>query len=156
MRNTFAVFIVLIFVSGACLDEPDCYLLNNSVVGIAFKKLTEPNADSALTVTALGTSDPPLLFWSAEFSENADTAFSRLNLPLHYFQDEIVYLFQEEDTLRFLRLGYKSQAQFVSEDCGERYVLSDLRVLEHNFDSVRLIVDVPSRQSGTIHLQIFR
>ena len=138
----------MLIAAAACVDEPDCYNLNNYVVGIAFKKLEDSSADTVF-VNALATAEPPLLFL-------ADTSFSRLNLPLNYFEDETIFLFEEPDTLRVLHLGYVSQAQFVSEDCGEKFVLSKLRVLEHSFDSVRLITDVPTSQAGTIHIEIFQ
>lgn len=138
----------MLFVTVACLDEPDCYNLNNYVIGISFKKLENSTADTVY-VSAFGTIEPPFLFL-------ADTSFSRLNLPLNYFQDETAFFFEDPDTTRILRLGYTSQAQFVSENCGEKFVLSQLRVLEHSFDSVRLIIDVPTAQAGTIHLEVFQ
>lgn len=138
----------MLFVTVACLDEPDCYNLNNYVVGVSFKKIEDSTTDTVF-VSEFGTIEPPLLFL-------ADTSFSRLNLPLNYFQDETAFFFADPDTLRILRLGYTSQAQFVSENCGEKFVLSQLRVLEHSFDSVRLIIDVPTAQGGTIHLEIFQ
>lgn len=139
----------MLFVTVACLDEPDCYNLNNYVVGVSFKKIEDSTADT-LSVSRVGTLEPPLLFL-------VDTSFSRLNLPLNYFQDETAFFFDDQDTTRrLLRLGYTSQAQFVSEACGEKFVLTQLRVLEHSFDSVRLIIDVPSAQGGIIHMEIFQ
>lgn len=148
MVRKSAWFLLMLFVTAACLDEPDCYNLNNYVVGISFKKI-ENSATDTVFVTEFGTVEPPLLFL-------VDTSFSRLNLPLNYFQDETAFFFADMDTTRILRLGYTSQAQFVSENCGEKFVLSQLRVLEHSFDSVRLIIDVPSAQAGTVHLEIFQ
>ena len=138
----------MLFVTAACLDEPDCYNLNNYVIGVSFKKIEDSTTDT-VSVSAFGTIEPPLLFLT-------DTSFSRLNLPLNYFQDETAFFFEDPETTRILRLGYTSQAQFVSENCGEKFVLSKLRVLEHSFDSVRLIIDVPTAQAGTIHLEIFQ
>ena len=140
--------LIILFITAACLDEPDCYLLNNQLIGISFKKLSDSTTDT-LFVTGLGTAEPPLLFY-------ADTAFTRLTLPLNYFQDETTYFFQDPDTIRFLRVGYISQAQFVSEDCGEKFVLSQLRILEHSFDSVRLLTDIPTRSGGTMHIEIYQ
>ena len=135
--------------TAACLDEPDCYLLNNDRVGISFKKLVDSSADT-VDLVHYGTVDPPLLF-------SDDTlGYSRLVIPLNYFQDETTYFFEEFDTIRVLRLGYVSQAQFVSEKCGEKFVLSGLKVLEHNFDSVRLVTDVPTREGNSIQIEIFR
>lgn len=141
-------FFLVLFVTSGCLDEPDCYNLNNSIVGVDFKKLEDSSTDTVF-VSEMGTVEPALLFL-------ADTSFTRLNLPLNYFKDETTFFFHGPDTMRILRLGYVSQAQFVSEDCGEKFVLTQLRVLEHNFDSVRLVRDVPTAQGGTIHIEIFQ
>src|SRR5690606_4564746 len=98
MKKTLAGFFALLLIASGCLDEPDCYLLNNNVVGIAFKKLTEPNADTALNVTAFGTVEPPLLFWLGEPpAPEPDTSFTRLTLPLRYFNDETTFFFEEPD-----------------------------------------------------------
>jgi hypothetical protein len=45
----------------------------------------------------------------------------------------------------------------VSEDCGERFALADLRVLSHTFDSVRIVSTTPkaSGRSGT-NIEVFR
>lgn len=140
---------MLTIMTAACLDEPDCYLLNNHIIGISFKKLEDSSTDT-VSVTAFATVNPPVLFFAG------DTTLSRLFLPLNYFQDETAYLFENAEGVDTLRLGYTSQAQFVSENCGEKFVLSQLRVLEHTFDSVRLVSDTPTREATTIQLEIFQ
>jgi hypothetical protein len=141
-------FLFILLLTAACLDEPDCFRLNNDLIGVSFKKLTDSRTDT-VAFTRIGTVEPALLFY-------VDTTISRLVLPLNYFQDETIFLFESEDTLRMLRLGYVSQAQFVSENCGEKFVLSSLRVLEHSFDSVRLLRDVPTADGGATHIEIFQ
>ncbi|MEX2232026.1 MAG: DUF6452 family protein [Cyclobacteriaceae bacterium] len=147
MVKSSAWFLVLFLLTTACLDEPECFNLNNNIIGISFKKLADSSIDTA-EFTLIGTIEPPLIFIG-------DTV-SRITLPLNYFVDETTFFFESPDTLRILRLGYVSQAQFVSEDCGEKFVLSTLRVLEHSFDSVRLISDVPSAEGGNTHIEIFQ
>jgi hypothetical protein len=148
MVNKSALFLLLILLGAGCLDEPDCYQLNNHIIGISFKKLADSSADT-VELLAMGTLEPPLLF-------AADTALSKIYLPLNYFQDETDYVFESPDSVRLLRLTYLSQAQFVSEDCGEKFVLSALRIKEHNFDSVRLVVDTPTRDGSVINIEIFQ
>lgn len=148
MVKNSAWFLLLLILTVACLDEPDCYHLNNYVIGISFKKLEDSTADT-VTVSAMGTVEPPLLFYT-------DTTLTKLFLPLNYFSDETAFFFETPDAAHLLRLGYLSKAQFVSEDCGEKFVLSEMRVLEHSFDSVRLIIDVPTSEAGAIHLEIFQ
>ena len=149
MARTGAWILFFSLMMAACLDEPDCFNLNNYVVGISFKKISTSGKDTVI-FNNIRTDEPPLLF-----SDSA--AVSTIYLPLNYFRDETTFHFQEGDIDRVLRLGYTSQVQFVSEACGERFVLSNLRVLEHTFDSVRLVRDVPSRvNEAGIHLEIFR
>lgn len=148
MARTSAWLLVFSLMTVSCLDEPDCYQLNNYLVAISFKKLEDSSTDNA-SFTAIGTVTPPLLF-------SGDTTLSKLVLPLNYFTDETTFFFETADTVRFLHLGYLSQAQFVSEDCGEKFVLSALRVLEHSFDSVRLVTDVPTSAGTSTNLEIFQ
>ena len=145
-RSTW--LLILAVIAAACLDEPDCFNLNNDVVGISFKKLDDSSADT-VSLLALGTQEPPILF-------GLDTAIFRVNLPLNYFEDETTFFFETPEDLHLLRLGYISQAQFVSENCGEKFVLSRLRVIETSFDSVRLVTDTPTSTGGTIHIEIFQ
>jgi hypothetical protein len=135
--------------TAACLDEPDCFHLNNDLVGISFKKLADSRADTVY-ILRTGTAEPALVFY-------ADTIVSRLTFPLNYFENETTFLFEDStQTVRRLRVGYTSQAQFVSENCGEKFVLTDLRVLEHSFDSVRLLRDAPSSEFGAMHIEIYQ
>ena len=54
--------LILVVVAAACLDEPDCYQLNNQFVGLAFRKLADSTADT-IELTAFGTIDPDILFF---------------------------------------------------------------------------------------------
>lgn len=148
MVNKYAWFLFLLLIVTGCLDEPDCYLLNNNIIGISFKKIEDSSADT-VAVTRFGTLEPPLVF-------SSDTILTRLYLPLNHFQDETAYIFEDAEGRHILRLGYVSQAQFVSENCGEKFVLSTLRVLEHSFDSVRLVTDTPTREGSAINIEIFQ
>src|SRR5688500_15791732 len=78
--------LILMILAAWCLDEPDCYLLNNQNIGISFSKLEDSSTDT-VTVTGFSTLDPLLYFW-------ADTTISRLYPPLNYFQDETAFFFE--------------------------------------------------------------
>lgn len=146
MVRKSAWLVIVVLIATACLEEPDCYQLNNEVIGIAFKKLENSSAD---TVTfGLQIVEPHLIF--------ADTTLSRLFFPLNYFRDETTFVFAQESAVDTLQLTYLSQAQFVSEDCGEKFVLSKLRVGHHSFDSVRLVIDTPTQNGSVINLEIFQ
>ena len=149
MVKGFVWLLALMVVTAACLDEPDCYNLNNDVIGISFKKLEDSRTDT-VSLVAFGVVEPPLL-------AGLDTTISRAFMLLNYFEDETTFFFDPSDTVHhFLRLGYVSQAQFVSENCGEKFVLSELQILETTYDSVRLVRDTPNSQGGIIHIEIFQ
>jgi hypothetical protein len=131
----------------ACLDEPDCFRLDNYYIGIAFKKLADSTADT-VGFTTLRVEAPPLIF-------TGDT-LSKIFLRVNQFQNETAFFFDNPDTTRVLRLGYSSKPQFVSEDCGERFVLTDLRILQYSFDSVRVLNNTPSSEPGNINIEIFQ
>lgn len=140
-------FLFCILIAASCLDEPDCFSLNNYIIGISFKKLVDSKADT-VAFTRIRTVAPEVIF-------TGDTV-SKIFLPLNYFENETSFLFESPDKTRLLSLGYSSKAQFVSENCGERFVLSDLKILKHSFDSVRVLSDTPAREGGTIHIEIFQ
>jgi hypothetical protein len=140
-------FLLLFLMGAACLDEPDCFRLNNYMVGISFKKLSDSSQDTARFI-AIGIKAPPI-------GVNQDT-ISKIDLPLNYFENETTFMFEGPETTDSLTLGYTSQVQLVSEKCGERFVLSNLHVLSHSFDSVRLISRDPVKNGGTTHLEIFQ
>jgi hypothetical protein len=56
----------------------------------------------------------------------------------------------------YLSLKYSVKNQYVSEECGSRFILSDLSVLEHDFDSVRIVSRTPSPAQGATHVEIYR
>lgn len=143
-----AWFLVFFLMAAACLDEPDCFSLNNYIIGISFRKLADSTADT-VAFTRIRAEVPEVIF--------AGDNVSKIFLPLNYFENETSFLFESANsTTHLLRLGYSSLAQFVSENCGERFVLSDLKVLEHSFDSVRVLSTTPAREAGTTHLEIFQ
>jgi hypothetical protein len=152
IKNT-AWFVFFVLLASACLDEPDCYSLNNNIVGIAFKRMSTNRADTVYfsSIKADGT--------ETIFLNNATgTAVSGINsLPLNYYQNETTFHFDGLDKMYDLRLGYSAKAQFVSKDCGERFVLTGLNPIAFNFDSVRVVNAIPKAgNTSDIQLEIFR
>jgi hypothetical protein len=134
----FAFFLVL---TVSCLDDPDCFQLHNNIIGITFRVLGTNQGDSTLL---------------KGFSiSGKDTVVLSFGLQLNYFEEEIDLGFSGIAENNFLALGYTVKNQFVSEDCGSRFVLSDLRVLEHDFDSVHIINSNPTKTAGP-NIDIYR
>jgi hypothetical protein len=142
-------FLICVLLTASCLDEPECFSLNNNIVGISFKKMSNRQEDTVyfVSITAEGSDS---LF--VEFD-----GLTRLDLPLNYFRDITDFTFTRFDQPMDLRFVYDSKAQFVSADCGERYVLSDLRASSSTFDSLRILNASPKsdNQTGTT-LEVYR
>src|SRR5690606_33300502 len=73
-------FIFLLFLSVSCLDDPDCFRLNNNFVGIAFRVMGSSTLD---TVAMWGVESKGLRF------DDYDTMFvSSVELELDYFSEQ--------------------------------------------------------------------
>jgi hypothetical protein len=146
MARTRGWLLFFLFVAVSCLDEPDCFTLTNNIIGISFKKLFDGKADT-VGVTLLRTDGVTFI--------NKDTAISSVILPLNYFSNETSFFFEGKEKNCQLRLGYNSKVQFVSEDCGERFVVDQLTILDHSFDSIRVVNSTPGKGEGT-HVEVYR
>lgn len=145
-------FIFFVAMAAACLEEPECFSLNNNFVGIVFKKMSNNTRDT-VAFTGIGA-DGTDYAWLTELTYMTGYDTLRLN----YFNDSTVFHFRIEDVVYELHLNYTAQAQFVSEDCGQRYVLSNLSVGKGTtFDSVRVVGAVPKKKQSTgTNIEIYR
>src|SRR5690606_19379869 len=113
----FAFFLIL---TVSCLDEPDCFQLHNNIIGVTFRVIGTGQIDTVLLKDAT----------------NKWVRVTSFTDSLNYFANEGTFIFEEVDKTRNLLFAYNIKNQFISEECGSSFVLSDLRVLEHEFDSV--------------------
>jgi hypothetical protein len=132
------VFFLILFAS--CLDDPDCYQLHNDIVGVTFRVMGTGQGDSVLM---------------KNFSTDKFEYGPSFNYQINYFVEEGTFEFQSVADTNFLSFGYTVKNQFISEDCGSAFVLSDLRILEHDFDSARVLNPTPSKGGGT-NIEIYR
>ena len=139
-KPCWGLFFLILMVS--CLEEPDCFQLQNNIIGITFRVIGTGQADSTL-LKGVGT--PP------------DTIFTpSISAILNYFENQAPLPFLGEKKDNNLSLGYTVKNQYVSEECGSRFVLSDLTVLEHDFDSVRIVNGTPFPTAGGTNVEIYR
>ncbi len=138
-KPCWGLFFLILMVS--CLDDPDCFQLQNNIIGITFRVIGTGQADSTL----LKVGDPP------------DTIIAlSVSATLNYFLEQIKLPFRGEKKDNNLSLAYAVKNQYVSEECGSRFVLSDLTILEHDFDSVRIVNTTPGPASGGTNIEIYR
>jgi hypothetical protein len=147
----------------SCLEEPDCIGLNNNLVGVIFTSLDE-NVSDTVSFDSLFINGSKVLYAQTDSGlyyfpitdAVGDTTISLTSMiiPLDYFANETTVLFALDGETDTLKLSYNTQAQFVSEDCGERYVLSKLKA-ESDIGEITILSDKPGSDTNTKNLQIY-
>ena len=139
-------FIFLMIIGASCLDEPDCFRLDNNIIGITYR--------------VIGSGSTSTLRFDSLTTVAADSIFHRrfsgttFPLPLNLADDEITYQFQGLN--KMLKVGYIVRPQFVSENCGPRLVFSELHILAHDFDSARVVQPTPGLNNQAKNVELFR
>jgi hypothetical protein len=115
----------------ACLDEPDCFRQNINLVGISFKKMYDGRGDT-VNIWKVSADGFDSLFYDT-------VAVTSMSLPLNYLKNQTAFTIESVGRTYSLLLNHKSKTQFVSEDCGSRFVVSDLGIISQDFDSIQLV-----------------
>jgi hypothetical protein len=148
----FVFFSIFTF---SCLDQPDCYQLNNNVIGLGFKIIggsTDYFKLSNVYTEGFGEG-----VWDTVGTANTGIYLNPyeedMNFAIEGYFGPVGQLGIPET--KRISLSYKSLVQFVSEDCGERHVFSDLKVISTDFDEIRILNAVPTNPA-TVNLEIAR
>ncbi|MBL0741556.1 DUF6452 family protein [Chryseolinea lacunae] len=147
--NKVAWFIFLALAAFSCLDQPDCFRLDNSEYGIKFRVIGYgSSSDTLASIVIDGT--------GIVYAADTVPVTNAIALPLSPARQELSYTFTwKNGKVDRLHLGYKAQIQFVSQECGQRYVFTDLTVLETTFDSTHVFNAKPV-QPVDVNIEIFR
>lgn len=133
---------------GSCLDEPDCVNLSNGFIGISFKKMFDEKADTINFVSIQSVESDSIFYELAQATA--------IQLPLNQYANQTSYTIEEVYHENFLVMSYaKSVAQFVSEDCGTRFIFSGLEFTDHDFDSLKIVTNFLSNSVQT-NLEVYR
>jgi hypothetical protein len=144
----YGSILVLLLLAVACLDQPDCYNLTNNSITIAFRKMADGQLDTLKLV------EQRVEGASVTAVNNKVTAFiTSTTLPIDYTTPQSTITLTGFDGSRTVTLGYDVQKQFVSEECGPRFILSNLTVANSFGDSVRINNATPG--AGT-NLALYR
>lgn len=149
MKKT-GLFALVVIILISCQNEPDCFQLNNSQAVVYFKILGGGN--DQVPITSITTPGTDSTFYD-------DELVSFIALPLNPKVEETLFTITTPEGVNKLHFGYKRQIQFVSEACGERFYYQGLNVLEHDYDSVRVVNDIPAPSplpSGAKNIEVFR
>jgi hypothetical protein len=147
MKSWFWIGLMSVLL-GACLDDPECLDMNNAHIGISFKKMFDGKVD---TVAFIGIKSPD--------SDSIFYSFTRatgVELLLNPYMTQVQYTLEGVYNQNFLVMDYETRlVKFISEDCGARYMLSNLEFTDHDFDSLKIITNVLSSTLRT-NLEVYR
>lgn len=149
MKNAVIIFLGLM--AFACLEEPDCLRSGDSLLVINFKKLSDGKADTVAVYKIVGEGADSVFYLQQPV--DALDLISKPNVRVNPFANETLFTFYFETGEKTLRIGYKTEAQFISEECGSEQVYYDLAIIETQFDSVRVVNNRLST-SGATNIEI--
>lgn len=132
--------IFLVVLGGSCLDSDICLRGADNALVIEFKKLSDGLSDTVtfLNVEATGAD-------SVFYKDNPDlidTLFvdDVATISINPYADTTFFTFNDfRGEIKTLKVGYKTEVRFVSEECGSERLQYDLKILETTFDSVRVV-----------------
>jgi hypothetical protein len=140
-------WIVLFTIFGmSCLDQPDCFNLTNNSLTISFRKIADGALDTLfsaqLRIAGLDTVINSI--------DNKNTA---VRLPVDFTATAMSLSLSDQLKERSIDIGYTVQPQFVSEECGPRFLLANLTASSPSGDSVRV---VNATLGGSANLFVYR
>lgn len=139
-KACWVLIIFLVVLGGSCLDNDVCLRGADNALVIEFKKLSDGLADTVtfMNIEAEGTNavfyldDPDVM--DTLFEDDAAI------VTVNPYAEETLFTFNNfrGDTVT-LKVSYKTEVRFVSEECGSERLQYNLKVLETTFDSVRVV-----------------
>lgn len=151
LKNPRWYLFALLLLGVSCLDDPECFGLRNNMLGITFKVMGT-GAEHNQRFDYITTDGTDSLFRN---NFNGRTFV----IPINLFEKEMTFTFADYGNSgidRVLRIGYDVETQFVSTECDPKFIVSGLRVLEHSFDSLRVINGSPGTDNRARNIEIFR
>jgi hypothetical protein len=137
----------ILILASSCLESAECVKSGDTTLEIDFKKLSGGKADTvALYYISAAGSD------SVFYKTNPDVLKHVLNpvlVSVNPYADETELTFVLETGPVTLRVGYQNEVRFISEECGSDRVQRDLTVLETQFDSVKVVNSVLTKDRLT-------
>lgn len=142
------VLLILVLLA-SCLDNDVCLRGSDNALVINFKKLSDGTTDTVTVqnIHSNGTNvyyylnDPDVVDTIPYKGSTGISAISKdVVLLVNPYGNETEFTFNNfrGDTLT-LKVGYKTEVRFVSEECGSERLQYDLRIIETTFDSARVV-----------------
>ena len=153
MKNWCWIIFVLIIVS-SCLDEPDCLRTGDTALVISFIRLSDHKPDTIILYRVEGDGADSVFYKSSTETDKLDTLEGSALLAVNPFANETLFSFVLETEEKILKVGYKNEIKFISEECGSEQIQYALKILETEFDSVR-VVNTRLSTSRTTNIEIY-
>ncbi len=134
-------WVLLIFILlGSCLDNDICLRGADNALVIEFKKFSEgeavPDTVNFRNIEAEGTN---AVFYLDTPVDLLDT-LQKVAMTINPYTSETLFTFNDwRGETQTLKVGYKTEVRFVSEECGSERLQYALKILETSFDSVRVV-----------------
>jgi hypothetical protein len=145
-KATWFIFLLIIIMS--CLNDPDCFRLNQNIVGISFRVMGSSKSDTLRMYEIAATNTDDL------FYENTEA--TGIGLPLDYTTTQTQFVILSTRGYDTISFSYEVDAQFVSEECGSKFAVKNLAVIPgYSFDSMRVINPHAGTTAGG-NIEIFR
>jgi Family of unknown function (DUF6452) len=153
VKNWCWIFFVLVIVS-SCLDDPDCLRTADTALVISFIRLSDNKPDTIILYHVAGEGADSVFYKSSVEPDKLDTLEGTALLAVNPFANETLFTFVFETEEKTLKVGYKNEIRFISEDCGSEQTQYSLAILETQFDSVR-VVNSRLSTSRTTNIEIY-
>ena len=146
MRNWLGIILVLMLAS-SCLESAECVKSGDTALVIEFKNLSDGKADTVTLyyISAVGSD-------SVFYKTDPDVLKQVLNpvlISVNPYAEQTEFTFVLETGPVTLTVGYRNEVRFISEECGSDRVQRDLNILETQFDSVKVVNSVLTKDRRT-------
>lgn len=146
--------IVMLAVLGSCLDSPECLRSGDNALKIKFTRLSDNKPDTVILFHISATGADSVFYKSSLEPDELDTLRGTALLSVNPFADETLFTFVFDGDEKVLKVGYRNEMRFVSEECGTELTQYELKILETQFDSVRVVANRLSKSNET-NIEIF-
>lgn len=126
--------------ASSCLESVECVKSGDTALIISFKKLLDGKADTVVLLNVAATGSDSV-FYKTE-PDGLNTLIGSATLSVNPYANETEFTFVFESEQKTLKVGYRNEVRFISEECGSDRVQVDLTILETQFDSVRVVSSV--------------
>lgn len=138
----------MMVLASSCLESAECIKSGDTALIIRFKRLSDGKPDTVklYNVAAEGSD---YVFYKTSEPDELNILVDTVKLAVNPYAEETLFTFLLETETVTLKVGYRNEVRFISEECGGDRIQRDLTILETQFDSVRVVNDVLTKNRAT-------